>query len=234
LACYTSFGQLATHTLYSTHLGDTITYYTYTSRPTDMGKLTMPAETQHWVYVLDGKKMLDNGMLQALQANPQVQSMQATYVFVSSIVHQHNPVDKRNAYFTCNPNYLAFFESELVPKVESHRQAGQKRMLIGASFGGMCGAYFAAKTHLFTHYALLSPITYLCADLPTRIAFSANRGLGIYISTGKYDAEQYVGSLINSFKAQHHHVVQKSTTGGHNMANWLGQIDDIFTFFAAP
>lgn len=217
------FGQLDTNWIYSKHLDDNIQYFTYLIGDSDVA-------IQRTVYVLDGKKMIDNGILETLDNI--THTVAVKYIFVSSMVEENGETkDKREEYFTCNPSYLTFFEKELIPNVKDENTFIKNRMLLGASFGGMCAAYFAAESKAFTHYALLSPITYLCKDLNTHIAFSENRELNIYASTGQNDAEVYLAPLINSFRAQQHKIFEVKTEGGHDFENWKGQLKKIVDFF---
>jgi uncharacterized protein len=59
------------------------------------------------------------------------------------------------------PQFLAFIESELIPKIEQDFNAEvtrQSRAILGHSYGGLFGAYaFAVNNDLFGNYILLSP-----------------------------------------------------------------------------
>ncbi|MEL7124063.1 MAG: alpha/beta hydrolase-fold protein [Bacteroidota bacterium] len=217
-----AFGQVDTHILYSKQLGDSVQYFTYTS-----GDSNEPISGT--IYMLDGKKMIENGLIETIKkVNETSESKAYRYIFVSSIV---NGKDKREDYFSCNPSYVSFFEDELIPLIEKDTIYEKKRALMGASFGGLCAAYFATKSQAFTHYVLLSPITYLCKDLHTQLAFSKNIGLNIYISSGKNDAERYVRSLVKGLQAQQHTITEVTTERGHDFENWKSQLGQIIEFF---
>ena len=95
------------------------------------------SQVQSIIYVTDGKKFMDNGLLEEIEKlQNKGEVPPAHYVFVSAI-SPTDQVDYRNEYFFCNPDYLAFFREELIPQVE--KKIGQtftqdKRSLIGISF----------------------------------------------------------------------------------------------------
>ncbi|MEO1257063.1 MAG: alpha/beta hydrolase-fold protein, partial [Bacteroidota bacterium] len=135
------------------------------------------------VYVTDGKKFIDNGLFAAIEKLQSIGKVPAAhYVFVST-VSPDDQVDYRNEYFFCNPDYLTFFQRELIPQVEAEIGSSfspTQRSLIGISFGGLNAAYFAAQDAPFQNYALLSPVTYPCKELNQKIIFGPQRGLRIF------------------------------------------------------
>ena len=178
------------------------------------------------IYITDGQKALDYGTWDNLELLVKKKKIKpAIYVFVSTVV---NGEDLRNEFFFCNPRYLKFFEEELIPQVE--QQIGQSyqpedRALIGISFGGLNGAYFAARSTAFKSYGLLSPVTYpRQQEIIQKIANSENKDLTIFISSGTNDAEAYTGPLIRLFKRKDYFVKQHFTLGGHDFKNWNGQL----------
>jgi len=70
--------------------------------------------------------------------------------------------------------------------------------LIGISFGGLNAAFFAAKSNYFNGLAILSPITYPCADLNQTLVFSTYQNYKVYLSTGKVGAEHYRNLISDS------------------------------------
>ncbi len=196
--------------------------------------VTSDAENRPIVYLTDGQKMIENGALQSIkELTVQGKIPKAYYVFVSTI-DPETKEDKRNSYFFCNDDYVRFFEEELVPHVEgsfAKVRTSKQRSLIGISFGGLNAAYFSAKTTLFQNYALLSPITYPCKNVLSAIAFAENKDLTIFISTGKNDAESYVGPLQKRYGSKNHTIRSLTTEGGHDFENWNGQWEIILNYF---
>lgn len=193
------------------------------------------------VYITDGQKMIANGALDRIkQLTTRGKIPNAYYVFVSTIDPATNE-DKRNTYFFCNNDYVRFFEEELIPRVEgslSYLDTAQyklqgtpeQRSLVGISFGGLSAAYFSGKTDIFKNYALLSPITYPCKDALSSIAFSEKKDLNIFISTGKNDAENYVGSLIQLYTSKGYRIENLKTEGAHDFENWNSQLEEVLHF----
>lgn len=178
-------------------------------------------------YLTDGKKMIDNGAyarIDSLTLNNIIPK--AKYVFVSSI-DPNTKVDYRNEFFFCNPNYVRFFEEELILKIERANTANNERYLMGVSFGALNAAYFAAKTDIFNGYALLSPITYPCNSLNQTLAFSEFNNYKIYVSTGKADAEYYVETLYPLLKSKTEKIKFVKTEGGHDFDNWNRQMEQV-------
>ncbi|WP_299215617.1 alpha/beta hydrolase-fold protein [uncultured Dokdonia sp.] len=182
------------------------------------------------VYITDGQKMIENGALDRIkELTDQRKIPEAYYVFVSTI-HPETNQDQRNTYFFCNDKYIRFFEEELIPLEGSLSLKVKQRSLIGISFGGLSAAYFSGKTTLFQNYALLSPITYPCKEALSAIAFSENKNLNIFISTGTHDAENYVGPLYQLYTSKGFHVKQIKTEGAHDFDNWNGQWEEVLNF----
>ena len=189
------------------------------------------AANANTIYVLDGKKMVSHGFIDTIQQlENQNLIPKYRYIFVSTLVGKVNPQDKREAFFFCNSNYVDFFEQELIPLVEGRKKV-DNRYLLSVSFGGLCGSYFATKTDKFSDYALLSPITYPCNDILTKIAFSPFKGFKMFLSSGTNDAEFYAMPLIQSLKAQGHQVQYHQTDGGHDFENWMNQLEVVLKFF---
>ncbi len=186
------------------------------------------------MYFTDGKKVLNAGFLERMQTLFKAGRIPSVYlVFVNSVDLKDN-TDKRNDYFFCNPDYLEFFEDEVLPKTEKiigKSFRSEQRTLLGISFGGLNAAWFSAKSNAFQNYALLSPVTYPCKKVITDINFSKNEGLNIYISTGKNDAEHYVEVLERMYLLKGYKTHLEKTNGGHDFENWAGQLERIFTFF---
>ncbi|MEM9361376.1 MAG: alpha/beta hydrolase-fold protein [Bacteroidota bacterium] len=190
-------------------------------------------EIESIVYFTDGEKLLQAGFRTKLNTLFKTGKIPPAYLVFVSSVDLNDSVDKRNTYFFCNPDYLNFFENELLPKVEKtigKSFTPEQRGLVGISFGGLNAAWFSAKSFLFTKYALLSPVTYPCKKVIEDIAFSKNERLKIYISTGINDAENYVGLLENIYKSKHYEIHTEKTQGRHDFQNWAGQLNLVFNF----
>lgn len=218
--------QLDTIQINSTALSRTIAVYAYDA---DDKQTDKPI-----IYLTDGKKMLDHQLLPALRKLTRENKIPATYyVFVSTIDEQTGE-DHRNEYFFSNPDYLQFFEEELISKVEAtfpKEFTPKSRSLIGISFGGLNAAYFSAQSSAFEHFGLLSPVLYPNPSILQKIAFSKNEQLSIFISSGKNDAEQYVKDLEGIYKGKSYYLEVLYTEGGHDFENWNSQLEAVLNFF---
>lgn len=185
------------------------------------------------VYVTDGNKMIENGILLQLSSLSKFGIIPpAYYVFVSTI-DEDTGTDHRNDYFFCNDDYFSFFEKELIPTIEKHLNQpfeANDRSLIGVSFGGLNAVYFSAKSEKFQSFGLLSPITYPCKSVLQNIVFSKNEGLKIFISTGKNDAENYVKPLQSMYQSKDYQIKFLQTDGGHDFDNWNGQMAELLSY----
>ena len=185
------------------------------------------------IYFTDGEKLLQAGIKKRLAALFKAGKIPPAYVVFVSAVDLNDGVDRRNTYFFCNPDYLDFFENELLPQAE--RTIGKaftpnERGLVGISFGGLNAAWFSAKSNSFIKYALLSPVTYPCKKVIEEITFSKNEDLKLFVSTGKNDAERYVKALVNIYETKGYEIQSISTQGGHDFENWASQLKLIFNF----
>ncbi len=185
------------------------------------------------IYITDGEEFLNQGIDLYLEQLTKTSSIpEAYYIYISSI-DMLTDQNKRNTFFFCNPDYLKFFEQELMNVVETEvgrTFTREKRGLVGVSFGALNAAYFAAKAETIQNFALLSPITYPCTDLNQAIAFSKNEVLHIFISTGTHDAEKYMPALLGMFESKKYNVKELTTSGGHDFENWKGQIGEAINF----
>ncbi|WP_299433551.1 alpha/beta hydrolase-fold protein [uncultured Aquimarina sp.] len=219
-----TFCQEQVITINSKHLSKKIKVITYnTDTKTNIKQL---------VYITDGKKFIDHGGLEKIKTLTKKGKIPpAQYVFISTI-DPESKKDLRNYFFFNNPKYLDFFESELIPRIETSLTSTlfepKDRSLIGISFGGLNAAYFSAKSKKFKNFALLSPITYpKKEELIKAITFSENKNLKIFLSTGTNDAENYVKDLKAIYLSKGYKIKTLQTEGSHDFKNWNGQLTEI-------
>ena len=220
-----SRGQLDTLRLEAQAFDRTVTIYLQDNAP---GKAK-----ESILYFTDGQKMIKNGFLEQLKALQDDKQMPPAYLVFVSTIDEATGIDYRNDYFFCNPDYLSFFERTLIPRVEKRLGRSfepRERSLLGISFGGLNAAYFAAESRQFESYVLLSPVTYPCESLNTKVALSSRKNLNLFISTGTHDAEGYVKPLLALFESKNYRTRFLQTSGGHDFANWLGQMEEVMGF----
>jgi len=188
-------------------------------------------------YVTDGESFIENNLDLFLDSLTSAKVISpAYYAFVSSI-DERSGENVRNELFFCNDTYLSFFEQELIPGVEAKIGKTfnpEARGLVGISFGGLNAAYFAAKGNAFQNIAMLSPITYPCVGLNQSIAFSERKGLNLFLSSGKNDAESYLTEIHQMFKTKNYNIKVLNTDGSHDFENWKQQLPEVIQFLTRP
>lgn len=193
------------------------------------------SESKPIIYLTDGESFLENELDLFIDSLTEAKLIpSAYYVFVSS-VDERSGSNVRNELFFCNDDYLAFFEQKLIPEVENgigKTFETAQRSLIGISFGGLNAAYFAVKGSSFQNVAMLSPITYPCKELNQSIAFSERKGLNLFLSTGKNDAETYLDEIYRMFQTKNYNLRVLNTEGGHDFDNWKQQFSEVLSFLS--
>lgn len=228
LTLFTVFATLAqqeSRIIKSDILPREVEVITYDTNPADPDKPI--------VYITDGRKFINSGSLKKIKTlTDKKQIDEAYYVFVSTR-NTKTGEDHRNEYFFTNQSYVSFFEKELIPEIEKDLEGigPEDRSHVGISFGGLNAAYFSAKSDQFKNFGVLSPITYPRKKVYQDIVFSENKGLKIYLSTGKNDAESYTNKLKELYESKDYELKTRFTQGGHNFDNWNGQLEEMLNFF---
>ncbi len=122
-----------------------------------------PGEKFSTIYVLDGEQDFD------LVANT-CKSLSDRYMVPNVIVVSIGYGRDRSIDYTPTetgsstggaPEFLAFIENELIPKIEQDFNtdtARESRVIVGHSYGGLFAAYaFAVNNRVFGNYIMLSP-----------------------------------------------------------------------------
>ena len=188
--------------------------------------------TDQVVYITDGQKMIDNGAWAVIDSLIQEnRKLDATYVFISTI-DDVSGEDYREEYFFCNSDNKTFLELELLPEIEQiigKKYTADQRSLVGVSFGALNATYML-QSDQFLNYGILSPITYPCPDIISKIAFTDISEKRIFFSTGKNDAEAYLQPLRLFTENKVKDIKVLTTDGAHDFQNWNGQIQMLVPF----
>lgn len=189
-------------------------------------------DDDHIVYFTDGQKMIDNGAWEEIQKLIQEDEIKNSSIVFISTIDKVSGIDYRDEYFFCNAMYTKFLETELIPTIES-KMDGQylsiHRSIVGISFGGLNATWLLTSTS-FGGYGILSPITYPCPDILSKIVFSDLSKKHVILSSGKNDAEVYMQPISNLLKPRCKRLKTINTNGGHDFENWIGQIHEVFDF----
>lgn len=221
-----SWAQLDSLTISSAAFTRNIKIYLYDSDPL--------ANKEFIVYIPDGKKLMDQGMINRITELTESNAIASAYYVLVSTIDPDSNADYRNEYFFCNAQYHQFFVEELIPKVENKLNqifTEKERNYVGISFGALNGMYFLTqKPQVFGAYGLLSPITYPCPNIANQLALTNNETLKVVISSGRFDAEHYVGKLLPILKSKQYNLKSIQTKGGHDFDNWNAQWKEVFQF----
>ena len=193
-------------------------------------------EEKDMIYITDGEGFLERKVDAFLDSLTEQQLIPGAYYAYVSSVNERTGTNDRDRFFFCNDEYLHFFEDAIISEVEQaigRSFSPKDRNLIGISFGGLNGAFFAAKSSRFKNYALLSPITYPCDQIHASIAFSEVQEARVFISTGTNDAENYAVPLAELFRSKDFEVEYSQTQGSHDFENWNGQLVEVINFLVA-
>jgi len=190
-------------------------------------------EEKDLIYITDGEGFLDRKVDAFLDSLTEQQLIPGAYYAYVSSVNERTGTNDRDRFFFCNDEYLHFFEDAIISEVEQaigRSFSPHDRNLIGISFGGLNGAFFAAKSSRFKNYALLSPLTYPCDQIHASIAFSEVQEARVFISTGTNDAENYAVPLAELFRSKDFEVEYVQTLGSHDFENWKKQLAEVINF----
>jgi enterochelin esterase-like enzyme len=210
-------------------LGYQLSYSVYLPSHYD-GREKLPS-----LYVTDGYEYMHPKLgnmvtiLDNLLADKKIKRLVVIFVDHREPINRSN--NKRMEELAMNPKYLAFFEEEFIPLIESHYSvdtAFATRGILGSSMGGLTAAYFAfGKPGLFGMAGIQSPafwvrpqIYTLCNTPDNPIKVSMTSGLISDASEGS----RKMKDILQTNACQYHY---KEVNDGHSWGNWRNLIDDV-------
>jgi len=217
--------------LSSKALGYTVNYRVYTPAGYDRLK-SLPC-----LYVTDGQDYLEFGkmvtVLDNLLAEGKVQPLIAVFIDPRDTVSGRN---LREEQFLNNPKYGQFIADELVPTIDAAyrtNRSADARALLGASYGGYHGAYFALrhsdKFHLF---AMQSPSFSWDATILDEYKKAARLPVKMFISVGRFNDATYQTRLVRQvLEDKGYPLLYLESNEGHSYGNWRGKLDAMLTYF---
>jgi enterochelin esterase-like enzyme len=195
------------------------------------------------IYVTDGYEYLHERLgnmetvLDNLIAQKKIQPVVAVFIDHREPVNRSN--NRRMQELAMNPKYLAFFESDFIPHIESkyavYTEANQ-RAILGTSLGGLTAAYFAfTKPGVFGMTGIQSPAFYFKPEIYTVCDNAEKPPVKIYMTTGTFydastDSQKMKAILEKNFCAYQF----SETNQGHSWGNFRDTIDDILVYFFPP
>lgn len=146
--------------------------------------------------------------------------------------------NRRNAQFLCNESYLRFYESELIPTIESSFPVStdrEARGIMGMSFGGTNAACFGIKgSNTFSRLGMLSPANHPVSELLPAYEQSPPLPLRIFLSTGKPNDNTEANRRFRTvLRDKDYEMEYTEVRQGHNWRNWQPLLDDALIYLYA-
>jgi enterochelin esterase family protein len=194
------------------------------------------------VYVTDGYEYMHPKLgnmitiLDNLIADKKIKPIVVIFIDHREPVNRAN--NKRMTELAMNEKYLAFFEKELIPQIESSYPVIpeiSQRAIVGESMGGLTAAYFAfAEPRLFGMAGIQSPAFQLRPQI-YKICDNPNKPIQISMTSGiisdASDASRKMRTILENNACVYHY---REVNDSHSWGNWRNLIDDILMDFFAP
>ena len=192
------------------------------------------------LYVSDGAWYLRSGELNTL-ADQMIESGQIEpliIVFLDARNPDNPNLNRRNEQFFCNQQYVQFYRSELIPRIERNyhaRSDREARAILGLSFGGLNSACFGLHANdLFEGIAMQSPAMHPVRYIHEAYADSARMPLNIFLSSGDHrDNEDRTRRLRDILQEKGYPLTYMEVPFAHNWLNWKPLLDDVLLHFYA-
>ena len=200
-------------------------------------------EEQHSLpvlYVTDGQNYLSRGrmheVLNSMIANAEIEPL--VVVFVDARDPDNLQVNRRNAQFLCNRDYLKFYVDELLPKIESDYPVATNRdgrTVMGLSFGATNAACFGLYgSEAFSGMAMQSPANHPLPELLPAFNEAPLLPLKVFLSTGKPNDNTAANRKFHRLLSDKGYNLQYiEVRQGHNWKNWQPLLDDLLRYFYA-
>ncbi len=192
------------------------------------------------IYIADGQWYISEGQLPSLM--DKMIGVGDIDPLIAIFVDNRNPHDisdnRRNSQFWCNPDYVRFYEEELVPEIDdAFKTAANRssRVILGLSFGGLNAACFGLLAHeSFEGIAMQSPAMRPVPSIYSDYNTTPKLPLKIFLSSGTVqdneDATRRLKSILEEKGYPLHYV---EVPFGHNWNNWGPLLDDVLLYFFA-
>jgi enterochelin esterase-like enzyme len=196
-----------------------------------------PAVDLPVLFVTDGPEYIRSGrmtrVLDRLIRRQEIEPL--LVVFVDARDPDRRRLNRRNSQFLCNPDYLRFYQRELIPAIEAaypvsrHRES---RGILGLSFGGTNAACFGLLgPETFSRIGMHSPANYPVEPLLPWYEQSPKLPLTIFLSTGTPNDNTHANRKFRDIlrdKGYPLHYVE--VREDHNWDNWGPLVDDALIY----
>jgi len=192
------------------------------------------------IYTTDGQEYSDENlgsMVTVLDNLHQKKKIKPTIaVFVSPLNPENQDLNRRMDELGNNPDYISFFISELMPKVESEYKIAanrENRAILGTSLGGLNSTYFAfTRPDIFKNVAIQAPAYWFRDEIYQIVKASNFSDPNIFMSVGTIgDNTIDARNMKNIFEEKGLKFTYLEVNEGHSWGAWRTQIDDILIQF---
>lgn len=155
-------------------------------------------------------------------------------------VDPRNPANlsenRRMNELALNENYLRFYRTELIPRIEKQFSVSSKpaeRGILGTSLGGLNATYFAfSSPSLFGLTAIQSPAYWFRPEIYSIVEKSNVCPARVWISTGTINDTHDAAEKMKTILAKNACTFQyKEVPQGHSWGQWKGLLDDVLIYF---
>lgn len=195
------------------------------------------ADTLPVLFVTDGPEYIRSGrMTRVLDRLIERQEIDPLLVvFVDARDPDKPQLNRRNNQFLCNPDYLRFYQRELIPAIESAYPVSrdrESRGILGLSFGATNAACFGLLgPETFSKIGMHSPANYPVEPLLPWYEQTPTLPLTIFLSTGQPDDNTHANRRFRDIlrdKGYPLHYIE--VREGHNWDNWGPLVDDALLY----
>jgi len=191
------------------------------------------------IYVTDGHEYIRSGnmnrLLNRLIRNNKIEPVVA--VFIDPRDPDNLSINRRSKEFICNPQYVKFISSELVPNIDSNYKTAKtpdKRVILGLSDGGLnsvCTGVFAHN--IFEGIGMMSAQLRTLPEIFTSFKKGEKLPLNFYMTAGSgiYDTRKQTREFWNILKEKGYSAKIKLVNKKHDWGNWKSVLDDVLIHF---
>ena len=189
------------------------------------------------LFVVDGPWYIRNGemprVLDRLIGEGSIDPV--VVVFVDARDPNRLGRNRRNSQFLCNRDYLAFYETELIPAVEAAWPVSSNRDdrgILGLSFGATNAACFGILgVQTFSLIGMHSPANHPVMELLQAYEEAPLLPLRIFFSTGTLnDNTQDNRRFRDILRRKGYEMRYMEVREGHNWDNWRPLVDDALLY----
>ncbi len=218
----------------SSSLGYNIMYRVYTPRNyEELGPLPV-------IYFTDGNEYFDNRLGAARNVLDNLIHMNKIEPVIAVFVDSRDPYDlgmnRRVDELGVNPDYLRFFEKELIPEIEQEYKVltgAENRAIVGTSLGGLNATYFGfSRPDLFGKMGIQAPAYWFEESIYDIVMEAEVDEPEIFLSVGTIgDNTEDARRMKDIFDKMELPVSYVEVNEGHSWGAWSAQLDDILIQF---